>query len=122
MKPRPLSPHLTIYKLQISSALSIFHRITGVGLFFSTLFIAWWFIILIFGDLCNCALKMFECGMVRAGLFFISIAFFYHLATGIRHLFWDIGKGFSIKIMTLTGVLALTFCFTFTLLFWLFII
>jgi succinate dehydrogenase / fumarate reductase cytochrome b subunit len=107
---RPLSPHLGIYRWQISNTLSILHRLTGVALTIGSLLLAAWL---------WCAAYAPEThGMIREffgspfGLFMLfgwSVAFYYHLAAGIRHLFWDAGMGFNVPVMTRTGQLVIAF-------------
>jgi succinate dehydrogenase / fumarate reductase cytochrome b subunit len=119
---RPTSPHLTIYKKQISSVLSIFHRISGMALFFAISLFVWWFIVLIFSNFSECLLSIFEFKITKIALYLASLALFYHLCTGIRHLFWDIGLGFSIPAINRTGWAAVFSCIIFTLIFWLLIV
>ncbi|WP_395476669.1 succinate dehydrogenase, cytochrome b556 subunit [Rickettsia endosymbiont of Pantilius tunicatus] len=113
---RPTSPHLTIYKPQISSTLSILHRMTGVALFFTVSILAWWFIFSKFDSnyiqLANC------CCIIKICLILTSFAWFYHLCNGIRHLFWDIGYGFSIKAVNLSGWSVVICSILFTILLW----
>ena len=101
---RPLSPHLTIYKPQISTVLSILHRITGIGLFLgSGLLVLWlWsaayapaFYPTLHDAMDSIIGKLFLLGW--------TAAFYYHLSNGIRHLFWDIGQGFTLPVMHKTG-------------------
>ena len=100
---RPTSPHLTIYKKQISSVLSILHRATGVGLFLGLSILIWYFIISTFNE-CGCEHTEFlQCNLLKAALICISFAWFYHLCNGIRHLIWDSGYCFSIKAVNFTG-------------------
>ncbi len=104
-RERPLSPHLTIYKPQITSVLSITHRATGVslllGLFLS---VAW------LGSLaCDEETFNFVNGFVTSivGKIIITCfiwAIYYHMWNGIRHLFWDIGKGYEISTVTKSGI------------------
>ena len=119
---RPTSPHLTIYKKQISSVLSIFHRISGAALFVSMMIFVWYFIFLIYSKLSPCLLSILEYKITKITLVAISLAVFYHLCTGIRHLFWDIGIGFNLPIMHKTGYTAIICCVIFTLIFWIFIV
>ena len=95
-KKRPLSPHLQIYKPQTTSALSILHRITGVGLVFGLVAVVAWLWVLAFepssyemfvGALNSIVGKIFLIGLAGA----IS----YHICTGIRHLFLDMGYGYD---------------------------
>ncbi len=102
---RPLSPHLTIYKPQISSMASITHRGTGIFLFLGLLVFCWWVFFEVYGSF-ECKSKMheiFSSNVLKLAMFFWIFSIFYHLLNGIRHLFWDMGFGFSIKIMNLTG-------------------
>jgi len=116
---RPTSPHLTIYKKQISSVMSIFHRLTGIGLFFGFSILSWWMIIWVFSKFDHAIFNWINFLFVRIGLYLLISAFFYHLCNGIRHLFWDVGIGFSITMMHKTGwsvvimtiLLTILFCF-----------
>jgi succinate dehydrogenase / fumarate reductase cytochrome b subunit len=95
-RPRPLSPHLEIYRWQMGNTLSILHRVTGVVLAFGTLALAFWLVSLAGGeDSYRSAYRVFASPV---GLLFLagwSLAFFYHLFNGVRHLFWDVGWGFE---------------------------
>lgn len=93
---RPLSPHLSVYKLPLTAVLSISHRLSGVALFVGTFVLAWGIIIGIFGK-CNCILPLFSTTLGQIVLALWSLALFYHLSNGIRHLFWDMGKGLDLK-------------------------
>ncbi len=105
IKERPLSPHLRIYKPQISSVLSIFHRASGIALFFGLIALVWWIIYLPYmEDPENCVVwRFFSMPLGKAFLIFWSYSLFFHFCTGIRHLFWDFGKGFSIKALHISG-------------------
>lgn len=101
---RPLSPHLQIYKFQITSLLSILHRGTGIVLYGGSVFLTLWFAALAAGP------QSYECvqGFLLSfiGLIFLmgwSFSFFYHLCNGIRHLMWDIGLGYEMSAVRLTG-------------------
>ncbi len=118
---RPTSPHLSIYKKQISSVLSIFHRLTGVGLFFGLAIAMWWFILLVFSRFDPYYLQIAKCGLVKLALFAISFAGFYHFCTGIRHLVWDTGNWFSIRAINLSGWIAVICSILFTIIFWAYI-
>jgi succinate dehydrogenase / fumarate reductase, cytochrome b subunit len=101
---RPLSPHLQVYRPQISSTLSILHRITGVGLGLGAAFLACWLIALASGPDAYYAVQDFA-GSILGRLLLLGFtwAFFYHLANGIRHLGWDLGYGFELKTADATG-------------------
>ena len=116
---RPLSPHLSIYKPQISSVLSIMHRITGVVLFICILDLAW-FMILLLGN--GIGFSFVDWDLVSMSntwwfkLYIICLLFclYYHLLNGIRHLLWDAGFGFEKSTMHKTGwgVVVLTIVMT----------
>ena len=108
--PRPISPHLTIYKPQITSVLSIMHRMTGVALYAGAVAMVVWLVIVAYYPLKYS--KWYECAASWGGrliLLGFLLAFYYHLANGIRHLFWDMGKGYSLKVATISGWLVLLF-------------
>ena len=101
---RPLSPHLQIYKPQISSILSILHRITGAGLGIGLLLLAWWLIAAASGPDAFAAVQGFIGSWLgRLILFGFTWALFYHLLNGIRHLGWDLLFGLDLPTMTKTG-------------------
>jgi len=121
IKTRPLSPHLSIYKPQISSVLSILHRITGAYLFLGMLTLVWWIVI--------CVYSSFNPEIARWNFILSSVfgkllvfgwtaALFYHKLNGIRHLFWDAGKGYSIKTMTISGISVVVGTFILTMISW----
>lgn len=104
-KSRPLSPHITIYKPQISSMLSIMHRATGIALILGFIALMWWVICIPFlQDLeQNIIWKFFSQPTGKTILIIWSYSLFFHFCSGIRHLFWDCGKGFSIKALHISG-------------------
>jgi succinate dehydrogenase / fumarate reductase cytochrome b subunit len=105
---RPLSPHLSIYKPEISSTMSVFHRITGVGLTLAAVLVVWWFLAASIGPesfaLADGVLTSWFGGLV---LIASLAAFWYHFCNGIRHLWWDTGNGFALDAVTKTGFAAL---------------
>ncbi len=101
---RPLSPHLQVYKPQLTSVLSILHRITGFGLAAGSLFITWWLVAAAWGPGPYEATREFYgswIGMVV--LFGFSGCLFYHLCNGVRHLLWDMGFLFEIEEVNISG-------------------
>ncbi|MEQ8346646.1 MAG: succinate dehydrogenase, cytochrome b556 subunit [Sneathiellaceae bacterium] len=101
---RPLSPHLQIYKPQISSVMSILHRLTGLALGVGTLLLTWWLIALAAGpDSFNVVQDFIGSVVGIIILIGFSWALFYHLCNGIRHLFWDIGRGFELSNVNASG-------------------
>jgi succinate dehydrogenase / fumarate reductase cytochrome b subunit len=116
---RPTSPHLGIYRMQISSVLSIFHRITGVLLFGAISVIMWWAILWIFSKFDHSYLDLIKSSwIIQFALFVVSFGFFFHLCNGIRHLIWDIGYGFEIKELHFTGWIAVAGSILLTIIFW----
>jgi succinate dehydrogenase / fumarate reductase cytochrome b subunit len=100
---RPLSPHLTIYRPQITTVLSILHRITGFGLYVGLILAALWTMHLGFYGNGGFVGAFFTTRIGKLFLFFWTLALFYHLANGIRHLFWDAGKGYALPVATRSG-------------------
>lgn len=89
---RPLSPHLTVYRPQFTSILSILHRITGLALIFSVILIIIWFIAVALGPYYfTLADSFFGFSFIRLMLACSIWAIWYHTCTGIRHLIWDLG-------------------------------
>ncbi|MEH6403273.1 MAG: succinate dehydrogenase, cytochrome b556 subunit [Sneathiella sp.] len=116
---RPLSPHLQIYKPQITMITSITHRITGVALSVGTLLLTWWLIAAAAGPESYETVNGFmESWFGRLVLFGFTWALFYHLCNGIRHLFLDAGKGFELPTMRKTGMAAIIMSVVLTLLTW----
>jgi succinate dehydrogenase / fumarate reductase cytochrome b subunit len=94
---RPLSPHLQVYKPQLTSILSITHRGTGVFLSMGSLFLTCWLAALATSEQAFSNLQQY-CTALYGKIILIAFIFsiFYHLSNGIRHLFWDTGKGLDI--------------------------
>ena len=115
----PLSPHLQIYKWQISSLLSITHRIVGVINFFAFILICFWSLSLFLGQSSYETIQIFL-NTFFGKLLVISLCwtFSFHILNEVRHLFWDAGYGFDLKIAKITGVLALLGSFVLTILFY----
>lgn len=96
---RPLSPFMfpTWYRFQVTSALSILHRLTGIALSVGSILLAWWLIAVAAGGQIFAATHAFVASPIGVLLLLLwSVAFFYHLCNGIRHLVWDLGRGFEI--------------------------
>ena len=101
---RPLSPHLQIYRRQITSVLSISHRATGVALSVGTLLLVWWLVALASGPAAFATAQGFIGSWLgRLLLLGWTFSLFFHLANGIRHLFWDAGYGFELKTTYASG-------------------
>ena len=116
---RPLSPHLSIYKWQISMTLSILHRITGVGLAVGLLLVvAWLSIAAYMPDMYGSFYELISSLFGQLLLLGFTWAFYYHLGNGVRHLFWDIGKGFTLPVMARSGWTVVIFSIVMTAASW----
>ena len=103
-RPRPLSPHLQIYKPQITSILSIFHRLTGISLSIGSFIIVAWIVSLSMGiESYSYFMSIVDNWFVQIITFGFVFALFYHFSNGIRHLFWDAGLGFELKSVYISG-------------------
>ena len=101
---RPLSPHLQVYRPQITSVLSIIHRATGVALAFGLVMLVWWLVAGAAGPAAYETVRDFSGSVIgRLVLFGWSFALFYHLCNGIRHLFWDAGYGYDLDTAARSG-------------------
>ena len=108
----PLTPHLQVYKWQISSLLSISNRIIGVFNFIIITFVCFWLISLLFGS--NGLIFVQKIKNSTYGNFIlISLcwSFSFQILNELRHLFWDLGYGLDVKISKITGVFTLAFSF-----------
>ena len=116
---RPLSPHLGIYRPQVSSVLSILHRISGIFLGLGIFVFAYWLSALAGGaDAYAAAVSLLGSGLGQLALFLWLLAFCYHLLNGIRHLAWDIGMGFEIQQVIRSGWAVLIGATVLALLIW----
>jgi len=116
----PLSPHLQIYQWQISSLLSISHRIVGVVNTIVITLISFWFLLLLTGET-NYEIIKNLLNSFFGKFFIISISwtFSFHVLNEIRHLFWDMGYGFNLRTAKITGILVFIFSFILTILIYL---
>ncbi len=103
-RARPLSPHLQVYRPQLTSVLSITHRASGVALAAGTLLLVWWLVAAASGP------QQFATVQAVMGSWFgklillgWTVSLFFHLANGIRHLFWDAGLGFELRTTYASG-------------------
>ena len=118
-KPRPLSPHLQIYRLPLPALMSISHRLSGVVLSTGTIFVAIWLMMLAAGET-SFALAQSVVGhpLSQLVLFGYSVALFYHACNGVRHLFWDAVIGVNIPAIYASGRVAIALAIVLTGLFW----
>ena len=116
---RPLSPHLQVYRPQVTSVLSIAHRMTGVVLAFAALLLTYWLASAAYGpESFARAHVLMESWVGRLVLFGFTFSLFYHLCNGVRHLGWDMGWGFDLVKLRLTGVIVIIASMGLTVLSW----
>ena len=118
---RPMSPHLQIYRPQLTSILSIVHRMTGVGLTLGAVLVVWWLLAAATGADYFAIVD----GLLTSWIGYLVLlgstwALAYHLLNGIRHLFWDMGYGFEIETVERSGMAVLVGSGVLTVLLWLF--
>lgn len=117
---RPLSPHLQIYRWPLSMALSILHRATGVGLALGLLLMTWWLLALASGPESFAIVHgIMTSWFGTLVLFFWTLAIYYHMGNGVRHLVWDAGYGFDKEVAFNSGRAVLVFAGVMTVLTWL---
>jgi len=115
----PLSPHLQIYRWQVSTLVSITHRITGILYLLGLIFICAWISSAgvgggLFGSF-SVFLKSFIGKFILIGF---TWSMSYHLLSGIRHFFWDLGFGFEIKTANLSGIIVIIGSLFLTIILW----
>jgi len=102
---RPVSPHLQVYRPQITSILSITHRITGVALCFGAILLTYWLMSATYGaEAYATAQAILGSWFGRLVLFGVVFSLWFHLANGIRHLVWDAGFGFEMDQLRKSGL------------------
>jgi succinate dehydrogenase cytochrome b subunit len=122
---RPLSPFMfpTWYRFQITSLLSILHRLAGIALAIGSILLTWWLVAVASGGELFAATHAFIASLIGMLLLFLwSVAFFYHLSNGIRHLIWDAGYGFDIPDAYRSGYAVLAATAVLTALAWLYVL
>ena len=116
MASKPLSPHLQVYRPQITSVMSILHRGTGIFLSLGAFVLAYWLVALASGEArFNTVRESFGWWPVQLLMIAWVFAFYYHLCNGIRHLFWDMGKGFELETVTKSGIAVLATALLFSI-------
>jgi succinate dehydrogenase / fumarate reductase cytochrome b subunit len=122
---RPLSPFMfpVWYRFQITSALSILHRLSGIGLVVGSILLVWWLIAVAAGGELFAATHAFIVSPIGILLLFLwSLAFFYHVCSGVRHLALDAGYGFEIRDAQRTGYAVIAATVLLTLISWLYVL
>ena len=116
---RPLSPHLSIYRWPITMTLSILHRATGIGLSLGFVVLAAWLFGAAIGQESYDDLRsLLQMPLAQIKLIALSFAFFFHFCNGLRHFFWDAGRGFEIRQANASAWFVLFGSVTLTALFW----
>ena len=117
---RPISPHLQVYRWQMTSVLSILHRGTGLFLVLGSVMIAFWVVALALGHNIFANYQAWLGSLLgKALLAGWSFSLFYHWANGIRHLLWDAGWGYEIERVYMTGWIVVLVSVVLTGLLWL---
>ncbi|MEO8445630.1 MAG: succinate dehydrogenase, cytochrome b556 subunit [Gammaproteobacteria bacterium] len=120
-RPRspPLSPHLQVYRWQISNTLSILHRLTGMALAVGSLALVAWLLALATGQSAY-AQATWALGSLPGQVLLVgwSFCFFYHFCNGLRHLAWDAGLGFDKAVARKSGIVAVGAAALLTVMFW----
>lgn len=117
---RPLSPHLQIYRWYFTMALSIAHRVTGIGLAAGLLLLTWWLIALASGPEAFATAQAVVGSWIGVLILFLgTFALFYHMGNGVRHLVWDFGYGFDLEVARHSGIAVLVFAGMMTVVTWL---
>ena len=112
---RPLSPHLGIYRLTINMVMSIVHRMTGAALYLGTALLAWWLVALAIGPKYFAFVNgIFGSIPGKIVLFGYTWALMHHMLGGIRHLIWDTGRGFDLRMVNILSWLTIVGSVTLT--------
>jgi succinate dehydrogenase cytochrome b subunit len=121
-RPRPLSPHLQVYRPQINMVMSIVHRITGTGLYFGALLLAWWLFAAATGpEYFNYVNGLFATWPGMVVLVGFTWALIHHMLGGLRHFVWDTGAGLDIATVNLLSWATIVLSVLLTAGLWLFI-
>jgi succinate dehydrogenase / fumarate reductase, cytochrome b subunit len=117
MPPRPLSPHLGVYKFMYTMSLSILHRITGLAVTLGFLLFAWWLMALAGGPETYARVMHFlDTPVAKLVLIGFTFAFVFHFCNGIRHLVWDTGHGLERAQARRSGALVIVLALLLTVL------
>jgi len=117
---QPLSPHLQIYRLPLTALLSVVHRGTGVVLTLGSLLLVWVLAMAANGPQAyESAYAHMASWYGQLFLFGLTFALYLHFCNGIRHLFWDVGKGFELETVDLTAKLVIVAAIILTIATWL---
>lgn len=116
---RPLSPHLQVYKPQMTSFTSILHRLTGLALAAGAAMVTFWlWAMMEGGDMLVCFQNFVQTPVGKIMLAGWLVAFSYHFLNGVRHMFWDTGRGLTIKFANTSAWIILLSSVAVTALIW----
>lgn len=114
---RPLSPHLQVYRPQLTSITSILTRITGNALIVAVVLIAWWLLAASYGPAYYATANAVVTSWFGTLVFTLSLwALWYHTLAGLRHLYWDTGRGLEIRTAEKLGIAVIAGSFVLTIL------
>jgi len=120
LRERPKSPHLTVWRWHITMLTSILHRATGVALYGGALIVAGWAIALASGPEAYGQYKaLLGSPLGKLVMFGMTVAVFYHLANGVRHIVWDAGHGLDLRSANASSISVFAFSAAATLAIWL---
>ena len=120
---QPLSPHLSIYKWQVTNTLSILHRFSGALLFLAAMDFSIWLASIAMGENSYTLISsLFSSRLALAIWVAVSLSFFYHSLNGLRHLAWDFGKGFETHQVNYSGFIVVFLTLALTSSFWFFLL
>jgi succinate dehydrogenase / fumarate reductase cytochrome b subunit len=114
-----MSPHLSVWRWHVTMATSILHRATGMALYIGVLIAAGWAVALAAGPEAFHGYRLLLASPLgQLALFGLTVSLFYHLANGVRHLFWDTGRGLDPKTADMSGWAAIVFGVVAAVLIW----
>lgn len=118
--PRPMSPHLQLWRFHATMVASITHRFTGVILYLGVLGLSAWILALVLGqEIFDCVSGLIDTLAGQSLLFLFSVAAWFHFANGIRHLLWDgPGIGFTPKVASLVSIFNFVFAILASIVLW----
>lgn len=118
---RPTSPHLQIYKWNVTSLTSIMHRLTGIVLYASIVAISWYIVYYTYqinisqsAESCDCPMQIILSSIFNLAIVGVTFSLYFHFTNGIRHLFWDMGKGFDKETAKKSGITVFILSLIFT--------
>jgi succinate dehydrogenase / fumarate reductase cytochrome b subunit len=116
---RPMSPHLSVWRWHVTMFTSIAHRATGMALYVGVLIAAGWAMALAAGPGPFTRYReLLASPLGQLVMFGMTVSLFYHLANGVRHLFWDTGRGLDLKTADMSGWAAIVFGVVAAMLIW----